>query len=154
MLKEISEINTSFTLHEMHVACRILVHYKSFHFCFQPSYLHKMVCFLEQLKNRLLKPLCGKMLDWLNFHLEEIIGLIHALEKRYYQHKTLSRYYFGSVYVIISITVLCRFCIKGADLYTHYSWLLYAIEITTHSRFLHSYYNLHYKNHRVCISHI
>ena len=32
--------------------------------------------------NRLLKPLCSKMLDWLNFLLGEIIGLIHALEKK------------------------------------------------------------------------
>ena len=49
--------------------------------------------------NRLLKPLCGKMLDWLNFHLGEIIGLIQALEKRYYQNKTQLRYNFGSVYL-------------------------------------------------------
>ena len=39
------------------------------------------------------------MLDWLNFSLGEIIGLIHALEKRYYQNKTQLRYNFGSVYL-------------------------------------------------------
>ena len=38
------------------------------------------------------------MLDWLNFRLGEIIGLIHAVEKRYYQNKTQLRYNFGSVY--------------------------------------------------------
>ena len=38
------------------------------------------------------------MLDWLIFCLGEIIGLIHALEKRYYQNKTRLRYNFGSVY--------------------------------------------------------
>ena len=38
------------------------------------------------------------MLDWLNFRLGEIIDLIHALEKRYYQNKTQLRYNFGSVY--------------------------------------------------------
>ena len=48
--------------------------------------------------NRLLKPLSGKELDWLNFRLGEIIGLIHVLEKRYYQNKTQLRYKFGSVY--------------------------------------------------------
>ena len=58
--KEISEINTHFTLYEKHVAYRILVH-NSFHF-FQPPYLHKMVCFLKD-GNKLLKPLCGKVLD-------------------------------------------------------------------------------------------
>ena len=39
------------------------------------------------------------MLDWLNVRLGEIIGLIHALEKRYYQNKTQLRYNFGSVYI-------------------------------------------------------
>ena len=38
------------------------------------------------------------MLDRLDFRLGEIIGLIHALEKRYYQNKTQLRYNFGSVY--------------------------------------------------------
>ena len=38
------------------------------------------------------------MLDWLSFHLGEIIGLIHVLEKSLYQNKTLLCYYFGSVY--------------------------------------------------------
>ena len=38
------------------------------------------------------------MLDWLNFCLGEITGLIHALEKRHYQNKTQLRYNFGSVY--------------------------------------------------------
>ena len=89
--KEISEINTFLTLHEMHVACRILVHHHSFHFFIQPPYLHKMVCSWT-VGNRLLEPLCGKMLDRLNFRLGEIIGLINALEKRYYQNKTQLRY--------------------------------------------------------------
>ena len=40
------------------------------------------------------------MLDWLNCHLGEIIGLIHAPEKRYYQNKTQLRYNFCSVYII------------------------------------------------------
>ena len=39
------------------------------------------------------------MLDWLNFRLGEIIGLMHALEKRY-QNKTQLPYNFGSVYNI------------------------------------------------------
>ena len=39
------------------------------------------------------------MLDRLNFRLGEIIGLIHALEKRYYENKTQLRYNFGSVYM-------------------------------------------------------
>ena len=38
------------------------------------------------------------MLDWLNFQLGEIIVLIQALEKRYYQNKTQLRYNFGYVY--------------------------------------------------------
>ena len=38
------------------------------------------------------------MLVWLNFHLGEIIGLKHALEKRFYHNKTQLRYNFGSVY--------------------------------------------------------
>ena len=45
------------------------------------------------------------MLDWLNFRLGKIIGLIqHAVEKRYYQNKTQLRYNFGSVYIIINST--------------------------------------------------
>ena len=47
--------------------------------------------------NGLLQSFCGKMLDWLNFRLGEIIGLIHALEKRYYRNKTQLRHIFGSV---------------------------------------------------------
>ena len=43
------------------------------------------------------------MLDRLNFRLGEIIGLMHALEKRYYQNKTQLRYNFGSVYLHIEI---------------------------------------------------
>ena len=39
------------------------------------------------------------MLDWLKFRLGEIIGLIHALENRYYQNKTMLRYNFDSVYL-------------------------------------------------------
>ena len=35
----------------------------------------------------------------MNLHLGEIIGLIHELEKRYYQNKTLLRYNFGSVQI-------------------------------------------------------
>ena len=74
--KEISEINTSFTLHEMHVACRILVHHHSFH-VFQPPYLHKMVCFLNSWK-QIVKTF---VLGCLNFRLEETTGLIYALER-------------------------------------------------------------------------
>ena len=57
-------------------------------------------CFVSwTVGNRLLKPLCSKMLDWLNFRLEEIVGLIQALEKRYlYENKTQLRYNFGPVY--------------------------------------------------------
>ena len=39
------------------------------------------------------------MLDWFNFRLGELIGLTHALEKRYYQNKTQLRYNFGLVYI-------------------------------------------------------
>ena len=45
------------------------------------------------------------MLDWLNFRLGKIIGLIHALEKRYYQNKTQLCYNFGSVYNISSFYI-------------------------------------------------
>ena len=73
--------------------------YITMHFIFfQPPYLHKMVCFLNSWK-QIVKPLCGKMLDWLNFRLGKIIGLIYALEKIYYQTKTQLRYNFGSVYI-------------------------------------------------------
>ena len=49
--------------------------------------------------NRLLKPLCGEMLDWLNFGLGEIVGLIHATEKDIIKIKhscaiTLAQYMF------------------------------------------------------------
>ena len=37
------------------------------------------------------------MLDWLNFRLGEIIGLIPALEKSYCQNKTQMSYNFGSL---------------------------------------------------------
>ena len=43
------------------------------------------------------------MLDWLNFCLGEITGLMHGLEKRYYQNKTQLRYNFGSVYIFIYV---------------------------------------------------
>ena len=63
------------------------------------------------------------MLDWLNFRFGEIIGLIHALEKRYYQNKTQLRYYFGSVYIsfsnadiCISDTSICNECVKTQPL--------------------------------------
>ena len=49
----------------------------------------------------------------MNFRLGEIIGLIHALEKRYYQNKTLLRYNFGSVYFVIKMLRL--FCITVYD---------------------------------------
>ena len=52
-----------------------------FHF-FQPPYLHQMVCFLNSW-NEIVKPLCGKMLDWFNFRSGEIVDLIHALEEIY-----------------------------------------------------------------------
>ena len=48
--KEISEINLTLTMHEMHVACEILVHHHAFlffFFFFQLPYLHKMVCCLN-----------------------------------------------------------------------------------------------------------
>ena len=38
------------------------------------------------------------MLDLFNFRLEEIVGLIYALEKGYYQNKAQLRDNFGSVY--------------------------------------------------------
>ena len=38
------------------------------------------------------------MLDWLNFRWE-IIGVIRALEKKYYQNNAQLRYNFGSVYI-------------------------------------------------------
>ena len=38
------------------------------------------------------------MLDRLNFHLGEIIGLIYALEKRYYQNKTQLGYNWLSIH--------------------------------------------------------
>ena len=80
----------------MHAACRILVHHHSVHFFNHPTSIKWLVSWT--VGNRLLKPLCGKVLDWLNFRLGEIIGLIHVLEKRYYQNKTQLRYKFGSVY--------------------------------------------------------
>ena len=49
----------------------------------------------------MLKSLCGKMID---FRLGEIIGLIHAREKRYHQNKTQLRYNFDSVYYELSYT--------------------------------------------------
>ena len=45
-----------------------------------------MVCFLNSWK-QIVNTLCGNMLDWLNFRFGVIIGLIHALEKRYSQQK-------------------------------------------------------------------
>ena len=81
--KEISEINSSFTMHEMHVAYwYIMIHLIFF---IHPTSIKWFVSWT--IENRLLKPLCGKMLDWLNFHLGEIIDLIHALEKGYYQNE-------------------------------------------------------------------
>ena len=81
---DISETNLS---HEMHVVCRVLVHHYAFHLFFNhpthPTSIKRFVSWAAG--NRLLKPLRGKMLDWLNFRLGEIIGLMHALEKRYYQ---------------------------------------------------------------------
>ena len=99
--KQISEINLSFTMHEMHVACRILVHHHAFHFFNHPTSIKW--CVAWTVGNRLLKPLRGKILDWLNIHLGEILGLIHALGKRYYQNKTLLSYNFGSVYIFCTI---------------------------------------------------
>ena len=77
--------------------------------------------------NRLLKPLCGKMIDWLNFRLGEIIGLIHALEKRYYPNKTQVRYNFGSVFIanlchtIVGFMILVNiyFCWHSHQLVPH-----------------------------------
>ena len=57
------------------------------------------------------------MLDWLNFHLGEIIGLIHALEKSYYQNKTQLGYNFGSVYFgywfSVTQTLTCNYVYKS-----------------------------------------
>ena len=53
--------------------------------------------------NILLKRLCGKMLDWLNFRLGEIIILMHALEQKYYQNKTQLHYNFGSVFMDLTL---------------------------------------------------
>ena len=92
--KGISEIKTSFTLHEMHVDVGygyIIIHFIFFFFNHPTSI--KWFDDFEQL----LQPLCGKMLDWLNFCLREILGLIHALEKRYYQNKTQLRYNFEHI---------------------------------------------------------
>ena len=90
-----------------------------FFFFFQPTNLHKWFVSWT-VGNRLLKPLCGKMLDWPNFHLGEIIGLIHALEKRYYQNKTQLRYNFGSVYM----HNICKWHLgsRGTGLKTTYNW--------------------------------
>ena len=57
------------------------------------------------------------MLDWLNFRLGEIIGLIQALQKRYYQNKTQLRYNFGSVYTKMTRcpTTLNNQHIDGSD---------------------------------------
>ena len=69
----------------------------SFHF-FQPSYRHKVVCFLNSWK-QIVKTLVRKH-AWL---IELSFGrnnLIHALEKRYYHNKTQLRYNFGSVDMI------------------------------------------------------
>ena len=68
--KGISEINTSFTLHEMHVACRILSHHhRNYLFFNHPTSIKWFVSWT--VGNRLLKSLCGKMLDWLNFGWEK-----------------------------------------------------------------------------------
>ena len=68
-----------------------------FIFFFHPTSLKWFVSWT--VGNKLLKPFCSKMLDWLNFRLGEIIGLIHVLEKRYYQNKTQLHYNFDSVYL-------------------------------------------------------
>ena len=74
--KGISEINTSFTLHEMHVACRILLHHHWIHFFFQPPIFFNHPTSTKwfvswTVGNILLKSLCGKMLDWLHFGWEK-----------------------------------------------------------------------------------
>ena len=53
------------------------------------------------------------MLDGLNFHLGEIIGLIHALDKKYNQNKILLRYNFGSVYPVNVSRVISIGILKG-----------------------------------------
>ena len=53
------------------------------------------------------------MLDWLNFPLGEIIGLIHALEMGYYQNDTQLRFNFISVY--IDILKISTFSNKAVD---------------------------------------
>ena len=93
--KEILDVNSSFTIRN---ACRVSDTGTSpcISFFFNhPTSIKRFVS--ATVGKRWLKPLCGKMLDWLNFRLGEIIGLIHALKKRCYQNKTLLRYNFGSV---------------------------------------------------------
>ena len=53
------------------------------------------------------------MLDWFNFRLGETIGLIHALEKRYYQYKsscviTLAQYIYF-IYIWLASFVIGDF---------------------------------------------
>ena len=60
--------------------------------------------FLEQLETDCLNHCVVR----LHFHLGKIIGLMHALEKRYYQKYTQLRYNFGSVYIPIYIPSYLR----------------------------------------------
>ena len=68
------------------------------------------------------------MLDWLNFHLGEIIGLIHALEKRYYQNKTQLHYNFGSEY----ITWLVANETEGIQARITVGWLYWCFTVLQH----------------------
>ena len=47
--REISEIDKSLMVYEIHVTCRKQVNQYAFHL-FQTPYLHKMVCFLNSWK--------------------------------------------------------------------------------------------------------
>ena len=66
------------------------------------------------------------MLDWLNFHLGEMIGLMHAPQKRYYQNNTQLRYTynFGSVYIKLHVHV---YMIINGILIALYLWKSYCL---------------------------
>ena len=72
--------------------------YITMHFVFSFNHPTSVKWFVSwTVENRLLKPLCVKILDWLNVRFGVIFWLILALEKRYSQNNTQLRYNFGSV---------------------------------------------------------
>ena len=111
--KEISEIHLSFTYRMSDTGISPCISFFSNH----PTSIEWFVSWTAG--NRLLKPLCSKMLDWLNFSLGEIIGLMHVLEKRYYQNKTQLHYNFGSVYFL--------FWCKRSDFAMQTAWSNYIL---------------------------